>query len=133
MSFVGKASCVIDEMGQSVNRNVASLLDIRTGYDPRHTTGELLGDTLRVFIDLASVRDKQPPKGWSLNGAIEATVECVLATASRSKLGWDRATKKRVEAKSVHLEVRGSQEYAPLGGVFSFDSMGPLPRRREFK
>lgn len=130
--YVGEPSCVIDELGHSVNRNVASLLGIRTGYDPRHTTSSLLGDTLSVFVDLSSLAGK-PPRGWSVAGAIEATVECVLTAAYRARFGWDSATQARVEAKYIQVDVRGMAEYAHLGGVFSIASLGELPRRREFE
>jgi hypothetical protein len=130
--YVGEASCVIDELGNSVNRNVANLLGIRTGYDPLHATSALLGDTLSVFVDLSSLTGK-PPSGWSVKGAVEATVECVLATAYGARFGWDSTTHARVEAQYVQLKVQGSAEYAHLGGVFSFASLGELPRQRHFE
>jgi hypothetical protein len=130
--YVGEKSCVIDELGHPVNRNVASILGIRTGYDPRHATSSLLGDTLSVFVDLSSLAG-EPPSGWSVDGAVEATVECVLTTAYRARFGWDSAKQARVEAKYVQLEVRGQAKYVHLGGVFSFASLGELPRSRQFR
>ncbi len=131
--WVGRESCVIDELGKPVNRNVASLMGIQTGVDPLCPRDDLYCDTLRVFVDLSSLGDKKPPGGWSVQGAVEATIECVLIAAFESRSGWDPKTQERVNAKYVQLQIRDSTEFAHYGGVFAFDALGPLPRKRCYR
>ncbi len=130
--WVGAESCVIDELGKTASRNVAYLMGIQTGTTYLQAHDKDWSDTLRVFIDLAAVGDKSPPRGWSVKGAVEATVECVLKTAYDSRWGWDEKTKQRVPARYVQLDVRGRPEYAHYGGVFTFERLGTLPRKRDF-
>lgn len=142
--FVGEPNCVCMETppGGSDNLNAANLLGIKTDIDPIHRrTSMLLGDTLHVIIDVSGlpVETEELHRqllGWSVDAVVSATVECVLWTASRNRLGraYTDATgyHPEVEAKFVWLEIRGSEKYASLGGVFSFDALGALPRNKLF-
>ena len=137
--FVGKANAVIDELDRPVNRNVANLLGIRIDVDPLHVTGALFGDTLRVYIDLSSMGSAPSNANWTTSGAIAATVECVLTAAAASRSGWAPAhhpwdqTSRRMDAKYVDLRVHGKAEHTGLSRVYSFESLGPMPRERVFK
>ena len=133
--LTGTPSCVCNDQGKSVNRNAASFLGIEAGYDPYHgATSKLHGDTLHVFMDLSDLQPAGPElDGFSVDAVVEATVECILVTAYDCRFGIEGGgTGKWVEAKYVWLEVRGSDEYCHLGGVFSFEKLGPLPRHRLF-
>ena len=131
IGLVSEPNCVMDDLGKSLDRNAASHAGIKTGseYNPR--TG-LFGDTLAVWVDVSAMPDTSRINGWPAEATVAATVECVLLTAWRSRFGWDPETRKAVEAKYVRLDVRGSQRYASLGGVFSFAALGKLPRRTHF-
>ena len=133
--LLGEPSCVCDGLGNSINRNAASFLGITAGYDSRHgATGRLLGDTLHVFMDLSGLRPAGPDlQGFSVDAVIRATVECILVTAYDCRFGYsEQYSGEYDEARYVWLEVRGSDEYSQLGGVFSFKELGPLPRNRLF-
>ena len=70
-----------------------------------------------------------------VDAVIKATVECVLLTAYNHRsglIGPVREPTGEVEAKYIWLEIRGSAEYDSLAGVFSFESLGRLPRQRQF-
>lgn len=135
LRHLGTPSCVCDDRGESANRNAASFLGMKAGYHPHHSTGSLFGDTLRVYLDLSELRPAGPElEGVSVDAAIRAAVECVLTTAYDSRFGIvDSPDVRRVPAKHVWLEVRGSDEYSHLGGVFSFEELGQLPRERFFR
>ena len=127
--WVVAESCVIDELGNSVNRNAANLLGIRADCDRKRS----LGDTMYVFMDLASLDPKALAGSWSIDRVVEATVECVLTAASACNTRYDSEKRARVELGYIHLEIRGSAEYKRLGGTFSFKSLGVLPRQRSFQ
>lgn len=131
VGLVSEPNCVLDDLGKSVNRNAASHAGIKTGSDYNPSTG-LFGDTLAVWVDVSAMPDTSVINGWSTKATVAATVECVLLTAWWTRFGWDPATRKAVEAQYVRLEVRGSQSYASLAGVFSFAALGKLPRRSHF-
>jgi hypothetical protein len=136
VSLIGLPGCVCDENGRSLNLNAANILGIKAGYDPYHAeTSKLHGDTLHVFLDLSGLPpDTTELEGYSIDTIIRATVECVLVTAYDSRTAIaDADTFALVEAKHVWLEVRGSDRYAALGGVFSFADLGQLPRERLFR
>jgi hypothetical protein len=132
VAYVCKESCVIDELENRVNRNAANLLGIRTGFDSFHTSGHLFEDTLCVFIDLSEVSDQETSHGWPVRSVVEATVECVLTTAYGSRAALPLRGRGLVYAKYVDLEIRGSSEYAALSGVYSFEALGALPRKKRF-
>ena len=140
--FTGNRNCVCDEYsGKSVNINAANILGISATVDTFHMkTNRLLGDTLHAIIDLShmkpmsdSLRDQL---AWlPVNAVVRATVESVLLTAYNHRSGLAGPAHEpfgEVEAKYIWLEIRGSTEYDSLGGVFSFESLGHLPRQRHF-
>jgi hypothetical protein len=135
LKYLGRLSCVCDEMGRSVNRNAAGFLGIEAGYHPHHTTGRLFGDTLRVYMDLSELEPPGPElQGIPADVVIRAAFECILTTAYDCRFGIsDSPDAARVPARYVLVEVRGSEEHAHLGGVFSFEELGQLPRKRFFR
>ena len=137
--LIGEPSCVCDERGESINRNAASFLGIKARYDGYHAaTSMLLGDTLHVYMDLSKLKPltedlERQLNGWSVDAVVKATAECILLTAYDCRFGIaDPGSGRRVETKYIWLEVQGSAEYMHLGGVFSLEELGPLPRRRLF-
>jgi hypothetical protein len=140
--FTGKPNCVCDEYsGKSVNINADNILGISATVDSFHMkTNRLLGDTLHAIIDLSHMRPMSDSLrnqlGWlPVDAVIKATVECVLLTAYNHRsglIGPVREPTGEVEANYIWLEIRGSAEYDSLAGVFSFESLGRLPRQRQF-
>jgi hypothetical protein len=137
--LIGEPSCVCNDQGNSVNLNAANLLGIRAGYDPYHgATSMLHGDTLHVYVDLSGLKPlteelRRKLRGWSAEAVINATVECILLTAYDCRFGMaDQWSGDRVEARYVWLEVKGPAKYDQLRGVFSFEQLGLLPRKRLF-
>lgn len=137
--LVGEPSCVCNDQAESVNLNAASFLGIEAGYDSYHAATSMLhGDTLHVYIDLSGLTPlteelEHQLRGWSVDTVVKATVECILLTAYDCRLGIaGHGTGRRVEAKYIRLDVLGADKYLHLGGVFSFEELGPLPRRRLF-
>jgi hypothetical protein len=137
--LIGEPSCVCNDQGKSVNLNAASFLGIKAGYDACHgATSMLLGDTLRVYMDLSGLKPltdelEHQLRGWSVDSAVKATVECILLTAYDCRFGIaGPGTRDRIEAKYIRLDVLGADTYAHLWGVFSFEELGPLPRNRRF-
>lgn len=129
VNFTCEASRVMTELGEFENRNASNLLGLMAWSDSLHLRQQLFGDTLRVFVDLSGITAQKTSHGWNLQTVVEATVECVLANAAQYRSGRDWDRKKWVEARYVELEIRGSTEYADLGGVFSFEQLGVLPRK----
>jgi len=139
VELIGKPSCVCNDHGNSVNLNAASFLGIEAAYDSYHAATSMLhGDTLHVYMDLSGLKPlteelKRKLHGWSADAVIKATVECILLTAYDCRFGIaDPRSGGRVEARYVWLEVQGPPKYTHLGGVFSFEQLGPLPRKRLF-
>jgi len=138
--FVGEPSCVCEESsgGKSVNVNAANLVGITATVDSFHMkTNRLLGDTLHAIIDLSHMKPLTDDlhhqlRGWSVDAVVRATVESVLATAYNHRRGVVRPDTALVEAQYLRLEIQGAAEYENLGGVFSFDALGHLPRQRQF-
>jgi hypothetical protein len=139
--FTGKPNCICEEYsGKPVNLNLANMLGITASVDSFHMrTNRLLGDTLHAIIDLSHM--KLPDSltnqfaGSPVDRVVRATVESVLLTAYNHRSGLTgpvNASTGEVEAKYIWLEIRGSAEYDSLAGVFSFDSLGRLPRQRQF-
>jgi hypothetical protein len=133
--LVGEPSCVCDGQGKSVNRNAASFLGIKAGYDPYHAaTSKLHGDTLHVFMDLSELRPAGPElDGFSVDAVVKATVQSILLTAYECRAAISEPDTGLVDAKYVWLEIRGSDEYSGLGGVFTFDKLAPTFRKRLFQ
>ena len=140
--FTGKPNCVCSEyLGRSVNINAANILGITATVDTFHMkTNGLLGDTLHAIIDLSDMKPMSDSLGdqlgvYSVDPVVRATVECVLLTAYNHRSGLTgpvHTPTGEVEAKYIWLEIRGSAEYDSLAGVFSFESLGRLPRQRHF-
>jgi hypothetical protein len=137
--LVGQPSCVCNDQGKSVNLNAASFLGIKAGYDSYHgATSMLHGDTLHVYMDLSGLKPlteelQHQLRGWSVDAVVKATAECILLTAYDCRFGIaGHGTGRRVEAKYIRLDVFGADKYAHLAGVFSFEELGRLPRKRLF-
>jgi hypothetical protein len=140
--FTGKRNCVCDEYsGKAVNLNAANILGITATVDSFHMkTNGLLGDTLHAIIDLSHMKPVSDSltnqlAGFSVDTVVRATVESVLLTAYNHRTGISpvgQPSGVEVEAKYVWLEIRGSAKYDSLAGVFSFESLGRLPRQRQF-
>lgn len=127
--LVGEPSWVTNYAGNPVSANEAARAGIKTGCDPKHLNGGLYGDTLSVWIDLSAARDTMPDD-TPLHAIIAATVECVLITAYKGRMGSDLQNATPVEAHWIRLEVRGAPQYASMGGVFATADLGTLPRKR---
>jgi hypothetical protein len=135
--FVAKPNCVMDDTGEARNLNAANILGIIVGVDSHHLHGLLYGDTLRVFVDLSAMRVPPGAQGQMANytprNIVEATVECVLTAAASFPVARDPVGTCPIKLGYIQLEVRGSQEYAYLGGVHPVDTLGELPRERWFQ
>jgi len=129
VNYTCEENRVMTERGGFENRNAANLLGLMAWSDSLHLGQELFGDTLRVYVDLSAVTSQKTIHGWPLESVVEATVECVLTNAFERRSGYDHDLRKSIEAKYVELEIRGSAEYAHLGGLFSFDELEVLPRK----
>ena len=144
VSFVAEPNCVCEEYppGTFSNLNAANFLGIKTDIDSFHRdTSKLFGDTLHVMVDLSQMKPfteevERQLFGWSAEAVVKATIESVLLTASRNRIGLGEpdgtGAHELVEARYIWVEVLGSEDYAHLGGVFSFEELGPLPRARRF-
>ena len=119
--------------GEAENRNVAFAYGFKSEIAAEHYhTNDLIGDTLKVVLDLSSIADRDTSVGSNkthLDHAVEATVEAILLSAWIGRYGFSHETRQRTEAKRVRLEVRGSSRYAALGRVYAFEDLGPLPRK----
>ena len=129
--FVVASNRVMDTLARFTNRNVASLLGFKAWADPHHQEGHLFGDTLRVYLDLSSSKPVPEHSAWGKFDAAQATVECVIVAAAASRRGYDAAGL-AVDAKYLDLRILGEAAYSKLGGVFLFESLGQLPRKRDF-
>jgi len=131
--FTCEENCIVTESGRSENRNAAHILGIRTGVDPYHATkgGSLYGDTLKVFIDLREASGGKTPSGWSLDAVMEATLECVLYNAERTRTAY--GPDGPFKAKHVKVDVLGADRFSALSKVYSFEALGELPRKSSFQ
>jgi hypothetical protein len=122
VSLVSKESCVITELGDHSNRNAANRLGVRTGVDSFHSSGKLYGDTMRVWVDFSQLEEDQVVhRGQPITRVVNATIEAVIATAYKSRRGWDSEAEESIYANYVAIEVRGKPEYRELSQVVSFE------------
>jgi hypothetical protein len=128
---VSRENCVFSDRGECKNRNTASLVGLKTGVDALHITGNLYGDTVRVYIDFSGIdAEKSSQAGGNISRVINLTFDAVVATAYKSRRGIDSETKEAIYAKYVDIEVRGPDEYKDLARVVSFDTWLATRRAR---
>jgi hypothetical protein len=131
--FIDAPSCVLDNSGESENRNVANLFRITTKTDDYWENK--LGDTMRVYIDFTRfVSDSTTRGGYSSDAVAKATFECLLLNASRDRTGFDYDKREEVTASYLDVRVIGSEKFKAWEHVYSFeDDLADVPRTKLFQ
>lgn len=111
VALFARDSRIMDQHGAPVSRNLAYLTGVQVRTEPR-----LLGDTLRVYLDLRNFKVDEAAVCCSDSSVIRAIYDCLLINAynSRQEYVWEVGESRSAEV--IDVRVLGDR-FGGLQGV----------------
>ena len=125
VTLFSRDSRIMDQLGKPVSRNLAYLTGVRAWPE-----SHLLGDTLRVYLDLRDFKVDKAAVCCTEGEIVQAIFDCLLVNAYNSRRELDMTLGEWRSAEFIDVRVLGDQ-FRGLQGVRACRDIAKLPHARQ--